>query len=170
MLAVRITDTRDFMKKLLTQDLFDTFLLSEASVTTFTTFSIDGTWHPDYFEEPLSDAVPSSDGDVPKTLTWKLVRPLVFDMIKGRHTPVAFRIVLRLADYNVESLLASSGVSVEASQVAGLFLNLNFQKNIVTCTTGTSLRIFTLDKTLDSVWDEMALRFFRSRQIPYENL
>ncbi|MBQ4176203.1 MAG: hypothetical protein II640_01920, partial [Lachnospiraceae bacterium] len=69
MLAVRITDTRDFMKKLLTQDLFDTFLLSEASVTTFTTFSIDGTWHPDYFEKPPSDAVPSSDSDVPKTLT-----------------------------------------------------------------------------------------------------
>ena len=126
MLAVRITDTRDFMKKLLTQDLFDTFLLSEASVTTFTTFSIDGTWHPDYFEEPLSDAPPSSDSDAPKALTWKLVRPL-----RGY---------------------------------------LNFQKNIVTCTTGTSLRIFTLDKTLDSVWDEMALRFFRSRQIPYENL
>ena len=169
MLAVRITDTRDFMKKLLTQDLFDTFLFSEAVITTFTTFTIDGTWHPDYYEEQQADADPSSDG-MPKAFTWKLIRPVLFDMIKGRHTPVSFRIVLRLADYNVESLLTSASVSIDASQVAGLFLNLNYQNNTVTCTTGTSLRIFTLDKTLDSVWDEMALRFFRSRQIAYETL
>lgn len=169
MLAVRITDTRDFMKKLLTQDLFDTFLFSEAVITTFTTFTIDGTWHPDYYEEQGTDA-DSSDSSIPKALTWKLIRPVLFDMIKGRHTPVSFRIVLRLADYNVESLLTSASVSIDASQVAGLFLNLNYQNNTVTCTTGTSLRIFTLDKTLDSVWDEMALRFFRSRQIAYETL
>ena len=170
MLAVRITDTRDFMKKLLTQDLFDTFLFSEAVITTFTTFTIDGTWHPDYFEEQGTDADPSSYSSIPKALTWKLIRPVLFDMIKGRHTPVSFRIVLRLSDYNVESLLTSASVSIDASQVAGLFLNLNYQNNTVTCTTGTSLRIFTLDKTLDNVWDEMALRFFRSRQIAYETL
>ena len=169
MLAVRITDTRDFMKKLLTQDLFDTFLFSEAVITTFTTFTIDGTWHPDYYEEQGTDA-DSSASSIPKALTWKLIRPVLFDMIKGRHTPVSFRIVLRLADYNVESLLTSASVPMDASQVAGLFLNLNYQNNTVTCTTGTSLLVFTLDKTLDGVWDEMVLRFFRSRQIDYENL
>ena len=35
---------RDFMKKLLVADTFDTFLLWEASVTTFCTFHIDGTY------------------------------------------------------------------------------------------------------------------------------
>ena len=46
MIALRITNTKDFMAKLLTQETFDTFLFSEGSVTTFTTFSIDGSWHP----------------------------------------------------------------------------------------------------------------------------
>ena len=159
MLAVRIADTRDFMKKLLTQDLFDTFLFSEGSVTTFTTFAIDGTWHPDYFEDQKVDA-----------LTWGLMRPVFFDLIKGKHTPVSFRIVLRLSDSNTESLLASSGLSMDASQIAGLFLNLNYQNNTVTCTTGTSLRIFTLDKTLDRIWDDMVMKFFSSRQIQAEIL
>ena len=51
MIALRITNTKDFMAKLLTQETFDTFLFSEGSVTTFTTFSIDGSWHPDFFGE-----------------------------------------------------------------------------------------------------------------------
>ena len=159
MLAVRIADTRDFMKKLLTQDLFDTFLFSEGSVTTFTTFTIDGTWHPDYFEDQKVDA-----------LTWGLMRPVFFGLIKGKHIPVSFRIVLRLSDSNTESLLASSGLSMDASQIAGLFLNLNYQNNTVTCTTGTSLKIFTLDKTLDRVWDDMVMKFFSSRKIQAEIL
>ena len=173
MLAVKITDTRGFMKHLLAGDLFDPFLFSEGTVTTFTTFSIDGTWHPDYYtaqDDGTDAAVTASDPTIPAALTWKLVRPILFDIIKGRHTPISFRIVLRLADYNVEKLLASGAPSIEASQVAGLFLNLNYQGSTVTCTTGTSLRVFTMDKTLDRVWDEMVLRFFRSRQIPYEEL
>ena len=64
MIALKIPDTRDFMKKLLIAEDFDTFLVSEASVTTFTTFRVDGTWHPDFFET-----------DAPAALTWKLVRP-----------------------------------------------------------------------------------------------
>lgn len=159
MIAVRITDTRDFTRKLLAQDLFDTFLFSEGSVTTFTTFSIDGTWHPDYFEQQGADA-----------LTWGLIRPVFFDIIKGKHTPISFRIVLRLSEENVKSLIASSGISMDPAQIAGLFLNINYQNQTVTCTTGTSLRIFTLDKTLDNVWDDMVLRFLRSRQIQAEIL
>lgn len=170
MLAVKITDTRDFMKKLLASDLFDTFLFSEGSVTTFTTFTIDGTWHPDYFEAPDTDKERQDNPAVPEALTWKVIRPALFDLIKGRHTPVSFRIVLRLADYNTERLLKAGAPSVDPSQVAGLFMNLNYQGNAVTCTTGTSLRFFSLDKTLDNVWDDMVLRFFKSRRISVEIL
>ncbi len=153
MIALKITDTKDFMKKFLTGDTFDTFLFSEGSVTTFTTFSIDGTWHPDYF------------GEEEQTMTWKLLRPIIFGMIKGQHTPIQMRIVLKLADYNVENLLKNAGVSIVKEQVDGLFLNLVYSREEVSATTGTSLRIFTMDKTLDRVWDDMIRKFFVSRQI-----
>ncbi len=156
MIALKITGTKNFMKKFLAGDTFDTFLFSEGTVTTFTTFSIDGTWHPEYF------------GEEEHTLTWKLIRPVIFDMIKGHHTPIHMRIVLKLADYNVESLLKNAGLSITKEQVDGLFLNLTFAKDEVTATTGTSLRIFTMDKTLDRVWDDMVRKFFSSRQIEVE--
>ncbi len=156
MIALKIAGTKNFMKKFLAGDTFDTFLFSEGSVTTFTTFSIDGTWHPEYF------------GEEEHNLTWKLMRPVIFDMIKGHHTPIHMRIVLKLADYNVESLLKNAGLSIAKEQVDGLFLNLTYAKDEVTATTGTSLRIFTMDKTLDRVWDDMVRKFFSSRQIETE--
>ncbi len=157
MLALKISDTRSFMAKLLTGDTFDSFLFSEGSLTTFTTFSIDGTWHPEYFGE-------EADGGIP-TLTWKLIRPRIFDLIKGTHTPLHLRIVLKLADYNVKSLLQQAGLPLQKEQVDGLFLNLAYSREDVTLTTGTSLKIFTLDKSLDRVWDDMVRRFLQTRGI-----
>ena len=42
MLALKITDIRDFTNKLFIGEVFDKFCLSEASITTFNTFTIDG--------------------------------------------------------------------------------------------------------------------------------
>ena len=159
MIALKIPDTRDFMKKLLIADDFDTFLVSEASVTTFTTFRVDGTWHPDFFET-----------DAPAALTWKLVRPVLFGIIRGRRTPNHFRIVLKLADHNIQALLKQGDVPAPADQVDGLFLNLTYSQDTLTCTTGTSMKTFTLDRTLDRVWDDMVQRFFTAHRITYESV
>ena len=153
MLALKITDTKAFMTKLLAGDTFDTFLFSEGSVTTFTTFLIDGTWHPEYFGE----------GD--QVMTWRMIRPVLYHIIKGKHTPIHMRIVLKLADYNAEKLLKSSGLSLTKEQIDGLFLNLTYAKDEASITTGTSLRIFTLDKSLDRVWDDMVSRFLQAKGI-----
>ena len=42
MLALKITDIRDFTNKLFIGEVFDKFCLSEAVITTFNTFTIDG--------------------------------------------------------------------------------------------------------------------------------
>ena len=49
MQSYQIQDLKDFMKKLLLTETFDAFLLSEASVTTYAAFHLDGSIHPDYF-------------------------------------------------------------------------------------------------------------------------
>lgn len=163
MQSLKITEVKDFMTKLLTADPFDAFLLSEASLTTFTTFHIDGSFHKDYFGMTEEDTECSSA----KFPSWKLLRPFFFDLVKGKHTPLQFKIVFRLADYNVEKLLQQSGISLTAQDISGLFLNIHYNGKEVTCTTGTSLRIFTLDKSLDHAWDSMVQKFFKQKQIPY---
>lgn len=163
MQSLKITDVKDFMTKLLMSDPFDAFLLSEASITTFTTFHIDGSFHKDYFGTTDEDVEHSSA----KFPSWKLLRPFFFDLVKGKHTPLQFKIVFRLADYNVEKLLLQSGLPLSTQDVSGLFLNIHYNGKEVSCTTGTSLRIFTLDKTLDHAWDSMVQKFLKQKQIPF---
>lgn len=166
MRSLQIPDVKDFMTKLLTTDIFDTFLVSEASVTTFTTFQIDGSYHPDYF----GNMDGSADADHGKEETapyWRLIRPFFFDLIKGKHTPLNFKIVFRLADYNVEKLLLQAGIPLHALDVSGLYLNIYYNGKEISCITGTSVRVFTLDKSLEHAWDDMVGKFLKQRSIPF---
>lgn len=164
MRSFQIQDHLGFMKKLLVSDTFDTFLLSEASITTFAGFHIDGTFHSDYLGDSETEALPAEASGY--TL-WKRVRPFFFELTKGRHTPLKFRIIFRLAPHNVEKLIAQSGVALHPEQVDGLFLNISFDRNALICTSGASLRVFSLDKSLEHAWDAMLERFFRQKEIPF---
>ena len=164
MRSFQIQDHRDFMKKLLMTDIFDMFQLSEASITTFAAFHIDGTFHAGYFStEEAAEMTAEKDSLV----LWKRVRPFFFELTRGKNTPLSFRIVLRLAPHNTEKLLLQTGVSLSAGDVGGLFLNIRFDESGLCCVSGTSVRVFTLDKSLDQAWDTMLERFFRQKQIPF---
>lgn len=164
MRAYIIQDIRDFTRKLLLCDTFDTFLLSEASITTFASFQIDGTFHPEYLGTDPSE-LPAAEQT--GYALWKRIRPFFLDLTKGKHTPLQFKIVFRLAPHNVEALLTQSGISITPNDVDGLFLNILYDGQSLTCTSGTSLRIFSLDRTLEHAWDDMLEKFFRRKEIPF---
>ena len=162
--SYQIQDIRDFMKKLFLGETFDTFLLSEASLTTFASFHIDGTFHPEFFGSDEAEQLTVENCGYP---LWKRVRPLFFELTKGKNTPLHFRIVLRLAPHNVEALISGSGIDIQPSDVDGLFLNIHYDGTLLTCISGTSLRFFSLDKSLEHAWDLMLEKFFRQKEIPF---
>ena len=57
MIALKILDIKDFMSRLLKGEAFDPFWLVEASITTYNTFTIDGSLHRDFFDAPLLEAL-----------------------------------------------------------------------------------------------------------------
>ena len=73
----------------------------------------------------------------------------------------------QLSRKNTEKMLLSSGLSLSPEDVFGLFLNCQFDRGRLVCTTGTSLRIFTIDRTVDQLWDDMIRRFFRQQGISF---
>ena len=194
MIAVKISDNRSFLSALFTRPVFDTFILGEAQITTYTTFRIDGTWHPAYFSESLgksSAAVPLSSGqdlshrkmpaagqvsehlsagsgqpvEAPENgqmraqePSWARIRPIVRAIVSGKHSPLSFRIILKMPDKGIQSILTSGGLSCKVKDVNGLFLNITYQNEEILCTSGVSLKTFTLDKSLDRIWDDMMLR------------
>lgn len=162
--SYQIQDIRDFMKKLLIGETFDTFLLSEASITTYATFHIDGRFHPEFLSSSEADVLAAEKSGY--TL-WRRLRPLFFELTKGKNTPLSLHIVFRLAPHNVASLLTQSGISMAPENIDGLFLNILFDGSSLTCTSGSSLKVFSLDKTLDRVWEDMLEKFFRQKEIPF---
>lgn len=162
MQSYQVQDVKDFMKKLLLTDTFDTFLLSEASVTTYAAFHLDGSMHSDYFSSDEAEALTVEQCGY---VLWKRVRPIFFELMKGKNTPLSFQIVFRLAPHNVESLIRQSGISHRPEDIDGLFLNLRYDGSNLTCISGSSLRVFTMDRSLDHAWDTMLEKFFHKKEI-----
>ncbi len=163
MQLLQIDPVRQFMALLLTSDMFDHFELTEASITTFITTTLDGSLHAEYFD--TDDAQNNAHTGY---VLWRDCKSVVHALIKGHRSPLRMHIVLRLAEPNVQKLLTQSGLDLTTQQIAGLYLNIRFDQNKLTCTTGTALNFFTLDKSLEHVWDEMIEKLFRARQIPFE--
>ena len=138
------------MKKLLLQDAFDSFLVSEISITTFTTFSIDGQLHPEFFDPEKCEALRAENRS---SILWKEARPYCLSIIKGQQSPLSFHIVLQADSALTAQLSASAGLSFSPEDIFGLFLNLQFRGGVLSVTTGTSLKVFTPDKSLDRAWD-----------------
>ena len=162
MIALELTNVKESMSKILLSDSFDNFLMIQAEIVTFNTFTIDGYLRKDFYDE---ENRPSREYS-----TWKEMRDYCYSIIKGSRTPLRFSIVLGLSDENIENILKKQGFTYNLSDVKGLYLNLRYDGEQLLCTTGTSMNIFTLDKTLDQTWDKMAQKFLSQKGIEVEQI
>jgi len=151
MLAIRIEHIGAFMKKLLLQSAFDRFLVSEASVVTFASFSIDGQLRPEFYPEEEADAIRREGRQQAR---WAEIKPFCLSLIRGRQLPLSFQAVLQLPPEDLPQLLEGSGLSLAPEDIFGLFLNIQYRNETLSVTTGTSVRTFSLDHSLDNAWDQ----------------
>lgn len=167
MIAWKITNVKQFMGKLLASDTFDLFLLEEASITTYNTFSIDGHQNKDFYtaEEWEDKEIRPYDFSL-----WKTIRPICFDLIKGTHTPTSFRFVLHLLPEHVASILQKGDTAVTADQIRAFVLNIKYDGSVLTLVTGTAFHSFFMDKTPDQLWDAAMKQFLSKKEISYEEL
>lgn len=165
MLALKIIDIKDFMNQLLIGTTFDQFQMVEASITTFNTFSIEGTLRRDFFDSDTCDILDQNHRDYS---LWKEVKPYCFSVIRGKRTPLSFKIIFQLTGRQTLSVFRNTGSSFSPELIKGLFLNLQYRNKELFCTTGVSLRTFLPDKTPEQIWDASVLNFFKSHGILYE--
>ncbi len=165
MIAIKILKQKSFMAKLLTTDIFDNFLVEEAVIETFNTFTIDGRIHKDFYKDiASSDEIPLEDFS-----RWSKIRPVCLDLIKGKQTPLSFKFVLSLCEKDKEAFLSKADTDLSTDQVhPGLVIK--FSKGQVLITSALSLSIFTLDKSIEKAWDEYIPSFLDSNDIENEIL
>ena len=150
MLALQITNIKEFMKKLLLQSAFDAFLVSEASVITFASFSIDGRLRPEFYPAEEAEALRREGRSQAR---WEEIRPFCLSLIRGHQLPLSFQVVLQLPPGDVLQLLDENGLADNPEDIYGLFLNIQYRNDVLSLTTGSSLRTFSMDRSLDNAWD-----------------
>lgn len=155
------------MNALLVSEQFDSFLVEEASLTTFNTFHIDGHIVKEFYS---SEEIEAMEHGLPDFSLWKDIRPTCFQLIKGKKTPVSFRVVLHASPALVTSVVNHSDCEVSADLIRSLVLNIRYDNGHVTCVTGTSFTTFLMDKTTDAVWDSYIRRFFSEMQLDFEEV
>ncbi len=139
------------MSHLLLKDTFDQFSFIEGEITTFNTFTIDGFLHKEFYDEKPAHSYSY----------WREVRDFCFSIIRGKRTPLGFKIVLSMAPEHFGDFLAEHQIrTFSPEDITGLYLNFHYDGTVLQCITGISMRTFSMDKTLEKEWDVYVERFF----------
>lgn len=167
MRAFKITETGNFMTKLLSGGSFDSFLLEEASLSMQVTWVLDGKINRSFYsKEEWED---ESAHPYP-LIAWSDVRGHMRELIRGKKAPAALSIVLQLRPDHCDKILTAKGFSHLREHVGAMVLNIRYDGSEVTLVTGIALKSFTLDKNVDRIWDETMEKFLISREIGFETM
>lgn len=167
MIALELTDIKDFMNKLLRSEVFDHFLLQEAMITSCATYTINGQITKGFYSD---EELAKLQLEGCRFLPFSMLKGNCFDLIKGKKTPSAFRFVFLLSPSNMEKTIASVGSSYTSSDVTGMYINLKYQNQLLSLTTGIAYNVFSTDKTLESEWDKMVVKFLKQHEIAFEEI
>lgn len=167
MIALELTDVKDFMNKLLRSEIFDHFFLQEAVITGGATYTLNGQITKGFYsEEELTELHLNGY----RFLPFSMLRGNCFDLIKGKKTPSSFRFVFLLSPENTQKTITSVGSSYKPSDVTGMYINLKFQNQLLSLTTGIAYNIFSTDKTLENEWDKLVVKFLKQHEISFEEI
>lgn len=167
MIAFGIKVTKNIMNSLLRSEQFDFFLVEEAVITTFNTFHIDGHLVKDFYSgEELEELENSQKSTV--FSCWGDIRPVCFQLIKGKKTPVSFKVVLHAAPQLIEKIAANPECGVAANLIRSLVLNIRYDNGKVTCITGSAFTTFVMDKSVDRLWDAYVRQLLSELNLDFE--
>jgi hypothetical protein len=141
MLSLSITDpVKQFMNRLLREDLFDAFEMREAVLIARTRSLLYG----------------ALEDEAGGYVAWGGIRAVLTEIIKHGGKPRSFKITFS-ADNAV-----CAGLHDNAQ---ACFVNIVYENDAVTVTTAASQKEFAMDKTLDAAWDTYVQEFFTARGI-----
>jgi hypothetical protein len=166
MRSFKIKNTGLFMTGLLSdkEKAFDQFLLNEAVIVTGNTYTIDGHINRDFYTDDELEIMRTDaldDGRIfsEEMIRWEAVKHFCFECIRGRKQPLSLKLSLCLAPENIDRFLAGGNYSIKREEISSLNVNIKYNGSTLTCTTAVSLKIFTMDKSLEHAFDDMFCRF-----------
>ena len=172
MIVFSILEIKNFMSKLLLQECFDAFCLEEAGILTFAMMRISGkrnlSWY-DPGEEAGAEDLQKHREPAEELIYWSEVKNFIVQYIKGAKTPSMMKISLKVDKERLSDWLEEYGVmELCRQQSPELFLNIRYEQQELHIISGISFPQFTMDRRIESAWDQALQKWFLKQQIPYE--
>lgn len=140
----QIEEVKPFMAQLLLQETFDKFCVSVAEIRTIVPITIKGTMSHDWLSPEDAEKYKELE-----YIPWKLLRPVVFELIKGKQTPDFLKI--QFVYYS------------ENGDCGGL--RVQFEAGTLTCLSTYTPAEFSLDRNVETFWDENCQAFLKKHEI-----
>lgn len=167
MVGLMVKNVKGFMNKLLATDCFDSFLLEEAYISTYNDFSIDGHINRDFYT-----GLESTEDDMPEYefSKWADVRSVIFQLIKGKRTPLQMKFVLHIKPDAFAAILSKGDTTVTAEDIRSMVLTIRYDQKGLMLITATAFKSFIMDKAPDQLWDQEIKKFLTRKEIEFEEV
>ena len=96
------------------------------------------------------------------------MKQMIFQMIKGKHTPVYMRITLQQKPELTRQYLEGKIGAGDQNLIGGFLCTVKYEKGQVTLTTGVSYHGFLMDKEPEKGWDQQMLKMLSEKGLDYE--
>lgn len=135
------------MTRLLTKEDFDDFLCESARIVTAVSHEINGRIHREFFPSEEREQITEA------FISWQELRPICYQIIKGRNTPLSFNIVLHGSSSAVSKVIADEDTTLKESDISSLIISIRYDGSEISCVSAASLNIFSMDKSAEHTWD-----------------
>ena len=166
MKAFKILNIKQFMTTLLSTEVFDLFYLEEAVITTYNTFTIDGHINFEFYPSEILNQMDS----ISNFSSYKSIKPILFSLIKGKYTPISFRISLLIPKEKKGRFEEQINKLQDDNGISNFTLNIKYDGTSIILITSTALETFQLNHDSSKQWDENMSYWLFSNQIEWEDI
>ena len=140
-----ITDIKAYLNELFAGERFESFYLYELRCRSDVDYYVSGK---------------KSSPEEAEYAEWGALRKKLLAVIGTEELPKTMKLVLMFNRDNITRLIEMNNIPLSPESVGGLFININLDQNGMSVTAGTSIKEFTMDKTLEHTWDSTVEKYY----------
>lgn len=148
-------EAKKFLNELFINERYDSFYLFDAKLDTVVSYEVNGKINKNFFSEEEFETLANKD-----YICWKDIKKTILEFMKDGKLPVKMKIILMFNKDNINRLIEMNNILIHPDNVRALFLNINYSDSRLSVTTGTSLNVFTMDKSLEELWDKTVEKYY----------
>lgn len=148
-------EIKEFLNGLFTDERYESFYLFSVKLDSSVSYDIDGKINREFYDEDEFSELTEKE-----YICWRDIKKTVLGFMKDGKLPVKMKLILMFNKDNITRLIEMNNIPIHPENVRALFMNVLFSDNKLSVTTGTSLNVFTMDKSLEDLWDATVEKYY----------